>query len=579
MVCIGKKSSKNREVYAVLIGINNYHDKKISQLRYTVRDVHGLYNALTRYGGLSKHNVLALTNQQATKTRISWALRTWLYQKMNRAKGEATAIIYFAGHGWSGGKISYWLPHDAKANNPAAISQSSISHENIVYWVSRLRSNRIVMFIDACNSGFAWSGTRSLNMLQKGFRQIMPSDVFGEGRVTIASSMQNQYSVESSQLQHGIFSYSLIQALSGSADYDRDGVVTLPELWTYLSSNVRRLALKYQNYPQVPVKSGPEAGPIPLSFPGTKTQPSLSQSSQHTRIKAPHQSGQSGWSVVSPSPQANPDTAQQYDKPSHPQYAQPSHPAPTGHIKKTIGWVDIYGNPPIANVLVNGRTVGYTPLRFSLPTGRHKVQVQKAGYRTWIREINVSARKSNLITFKLTLGSDSQNAPTHDADGQSDLRPSPRPSPQPQPPSRYQPSPSSPVPKTTPPQKNKLNRQIFSNVVKRVRCNLGSSGITFMIDDRDWYGHRGMFKMNDSEKEKVDREVKHIRGIVDIRFRLSNSKTFIKTQRTNGASWAWQQAFGLVNKGDLHKGRQSFVVKIKFADNKWQHYKHEVDCD
>ena len=264
---------KVRKVYAVLIGLNKYKDRSIETLKYTGRDVQGIYRVLTGVGRVPRRNVRILLNRRATKKRISYYLRTWLYNKIRGSGTGATALVYFSGHGWSGGGLSYWLAYDSRAGSPGQIKRSAVSHESVSYWLGRLRSRRVVLFVDACNSGFAWSGKKSLRMVRKGFRRVLGAKNFGEGRVTIASSMQNQYSVESDRLRHGVFSYVLIDALKGGADYDGDGQVTLPEVWTHLSGRVRRLALKYKKYPQVPVKSGPEAGPIPLSFPGRRKPP------------------------------------------------------------------------------------------------------------------------------------------------------------------------------------------------------------------------------------------------------------------------------------------------------------------
>ena len=51
----------------------------------------------------------------------------------------------------------------------------------------------------------------------------------------MTASSANEVSVEDDVLQHGIFTYHLIQGLRGSADYDSDGLVTVDEAYRYVS--------------------------------------------------------------------------------------------------------------------------------------------------------------------------------------------------------------------------------------------------------------------------------------------------------------------------------------------------------
>jgi formylglycine-generating enzyme required for sulfatase activity len=215
-----------------------------------------------------------LLNEKATKTAIRYALKVWLRRKVRSVGKEAKVVVYFSGHGYAQSGTSYWLPHDARVKDAQSIEDTGISSDHVNSWLSvrSLGSRSVVVLVDACHSGFAWSGTRTLQKtlrkkLSKGFKSGVGGVGFGEGHAVIASSMQDQYSVEAEELRHGVFSYALMEGLRGKADFNRDGKVTLPELWAYLSYRVKALAQKYKRYPQVPVKSGPEAGEMVLSFP------------------------------------------------------------------------------------------------------------------------------------------------------------------------------------------------------------------------------------------------------------------------------------------------------------------------
>lgn len=287
--------SKGSHVFAVLIGVNKYRSSDIKQLKYTTRDVRALYKVLTGPGGIPHQNVRMLLNKDATKSAIRYALKVWLRGKVKRIGQRAKVLVYFSGHGYAHSGTSYWLPYNVDVRNAETIDSTGISSDHFNSWLSkrRLGSRSVVVFVDACNSGFAWDGSKDATAkerqqrLRKGFKSVLGGAGFGEGHAVIASSMQNQFSVEAKKLQHGVFSYALVEALQGKADFDRDGIVTLPEVWLYLSKRVRSLALEHMHYPQVPVKSGAEAGPIALSYPGARS-----------RTVELHPLKQSGWGTL-----------------------------------------------------------------------------------------------------------------------------------------------------------------------------------------------------------------------------------------------------------------------------------------
>jgi uncharacterized caspase-like protein len=63
-------------------------------------------------------------------------------------------------------------------------------------------------------------------------------------------------------LQHGIFTHFLIKGLQGQADSDGDGLITVDEVYTYVSKQVPQAT----NQEQHPVKKGIVEGPLVLSI-------------------------------------------------------------------------------------------------------------------------------------------------------------------------------------------------------------------------------------------------------------------------------------------------------------------------
>jgi uncharacterized caspase-like protein len=81
----------------------------------------------------------------------------------------------------------------------------------------------------------------------------------GKGRVILTASDANEVSAEKDDLKHGVFTYYLLEGLRGKADYDKDGVITVDEVYRYVS-----IKSPGNRSDQHPVKKGEVTGEIVL---------------------------------------------------------------------------------------------------------------------------------------------------------------------------------------------------------------------------------------------------------------------------------------------------------------------------
>ena len=65
---------------------------------------------------------------------------------------------------------------------------------------------------------------------------------------------------EEPSLNHGVFTYYLLKALRGEADTNRDGYVSVPETYAYVSHEVSRAT----DHKQQPMLKGEQSGEIIL---------------------------------------------------------------------------------------------------------------------------------------------------------------------------------------------------------------------------------------------------------------------------------------------------------------------------
>ena len=255
---------KKRNVWAVVIGVNSY--PHIRPLKYAVNDAVAFSNHLVEYNQVPKENVVLLLDEEANLTRLRSALG--IHMK-NKASKEDMVIIYFAGHGATerdstspdgDGLEKYLLPYDV---DPKELYATAMPMEEISRLFSRIRSDRLVFIVDTCYSGASGGRTVSVADIRAGISDgFLDRVTGGKGKIILTASAANEVSAESDEMQHGIFTHFLIKGLQGEADSDGDGLITVDEVYTYVSKQVPQAT----NQEQHPVKKGIVEGPLVLSI-------------------------------------------------------------------------------------------------------------------------------------------------------------------------------------------------------------------------------------------------------------------------------------------------------------------------
>ncbi len=246
----GMRSLKKKgTTRAVVVGISNYQDEGIKDLRYAHRDAALFVDFLKSKsgGGLGDQQLKLLADEQATMASIQSALQ-WLLQ--NSKKGDQ-AIIYFAGHGDVETKEEeekgYLLAHDTPKNNYRlnAIDLHYLNHDIIGKLADQ--DIKVIVITDACHSG-ALAGEKI------GGREATAAELMKRfsSEIKILSCQPYELSQEGPQWDggRGVFSFYLINGLKGRADENRDQQVDLYELEDFLQDRVR-LATDKTQHPDV----------------------------------------------------------------------------------------------------------------------------------------------------------------------------------------------------------------------------------------------------------------------------------------------------------------------------------------
>jgi uncharacterized caspase-like protein len=213
----------------VAVGISRYNGGE-RNLKWAAKDARDLSAVLKAQQGklFAAVQGITLTDEQATAVNIRQAL-TWANSK---ASIQSLTLIYFAGHGGVGLLGSYGIPaYDYTKLRP---------RETEITW-SELRaalegmSGRVLLILDTCHAAQGANNNTPASPLAvaSGFRNNV---------ITFAASMADQVSDEKDHLKNGVFTYALIEALSGKADANGDGIITLAEVDAYVADRVEKLS-------------------------------------------------------------------------------------------------------------------------------------------------------------------------------------------------------------------------------------------------------------------------------------------------------------------------------------------------
>jgi len=257
-------AKKKEEIWAVVIGINRY--KRFPPLKYSVNDAQEFYRYLVDVNQVPQDHVWLLLDEDATLEKLRSTLGTQLRRYAGR---DDMVIIYLAGHGTTerdasspdgDGLEKYILPHNA---DPRDLYASAMPMSEVARIFNRISSERLVFISDTCYSGA--SGGRTVPVM--GARGSVSGAFLdrlsqGRGRVILTASDANEVSVERDELQHGVFTFYLLEALKGKGDLDGNGIITFDEVYRYVSTKVPQATGQEQH----PVKKGEMTGDIVLGI-------------------------------------------------------------------------------------------------------------------------------------------------------------------------------------------------------------------------------------------------------------------------------------------------------------------------
>lgn len=260
--------------YALLIGIDS-HSIPHWSLPAVAKDIVALQEVLihpTRCGYIEEH-VRVLQGKDATRSGILAGL-AWLKQQLKvDTTGNATALIYYSGHGWRNatGTTYCLVPYDTEAQGGQPILATALRADEVAELIAALPAKRLLVALDCCHAAglavkdldaFA-SATLPVDLFltprdesamepaagSKGLEQL----AVGAGRAILNSAQADQKSYIRKDRKMSIFTYHLIEALTGHAQ-PQSGAdeVLVSDILSYLHRTVAASAQAQYHLPQQP---------------------------------------------------------------------------------------------------------------------------------------------------------------------------------------------------------------------------------------------------------------------------------------------------------------------------------------
>src|SRR6266511_2353869 len=218
---------------ALLIATDKYQDGKLKALRSPAMDIDQLARVL------SKPEVAAFEVSIAHNETES-QLRRKIGVFFGSSALDEVLLLHLACHGVKDddGNL-YFAATDTETEN---LDATAVSAEWVNRQITRSRSRRIVVLLDCC-----YSGAFSPGLAPRGDEGVQLRERFeGRGRVVLTASNSMEYAWEgdalSGKARPSIFTGALVEGLEGQADRDRDGWITVDELYDYVFDRVQRVA-------------------------------------------------------------------------------------------------------------------------------------------------------------------------------------------------------------------------------------------------------------------------------------------------------------------------------------------------
>ncbi len=218
-----------RERWALLVGVNYYVDPNFANLRFCVNDVVALQATLEAagYTVVALHDAAPDEHLLPTRDNVEAELA-----RICKAAGRDDLVwVHFSCHG----KLVEARPVlITRETREPTLARKALSLAEVERELRNSPACRRILTLDACHTGVEIGR----DLADPEF--IRNAYELAEGFALLAASTSQQVAQEWAAKEHGVFTYFLLEGLSGKADRTHKGFITVNDLTTHTLDGLRR---------------------------------------------------------------------------------------------------------------------------------------------------------------------------------------------------------------------------------------------------------------------------------------------------------------------------------------------------
>lgn len=199
----------------VFVG-NNRGAEGMVPLRFAEADARKMQDLFVELGGVERDGATLLVAQPRRNVQAALGMARQRIAAAE-AEGRRTMIVfYYSGHGDEHG---------------LELGDTVIAHAELRQWLEDTGADVKIAMLDACRSGAAVRAKGATRGPAMSFRVGVEQ---ARGTAILTSSAAAEFSQESEEIGGGFFTHYLTSALTGAADVNGDGDVSLAEAYAYV---------------------------------------------------------------------------------------------------------------------------------------------------------------------------------------------------------------------------------------------------------------------------------------------------------------------------------------------------------
>lgn len=243
-------SVNNEDMYVLIIANENYQN--VAAVPFALNDGAIFRKYCVQALGVPERNIAYLPNATANNIKAEVSR---LSNIIKAKKGEAKAIVYYAGHGVpdnsKGNGNAYLLPVDGIASDYT----TGYKLDDLYSTLGENPAKSVMVFLDACFSGATRVENETVDPNARGVAvKVKKGSPVGDV-VVFSAAQDDQKANPDMERKHGLFTYFLLKKLQES-----DGSATLEEITSYVTDKVglESVILRHEQTPCV--VSSPKVG-------------------------------------------------------------------------------------------------------------------------------------------------------------------------------------------------------------------------------------------------------------------------------------------------------------------------------